>query len=246
MKDFIQQCKYHPLTDILRRASYLLLEFTHRTKHENLVLKDIYKDMCFHLLANGPSINTHSNLPCKNVLIFNHFWRHPHYKVIKNGLHFISDRLFLETEDINIFYQNYNDQITIFTTDKIARVLRKNGYSGVIITVNYSGSRPVWRTHKLAYDLTRTLQTASTVVADFGMPFIAYTGISEVVCYGLDMDYGKDFQNYAFDATKSRTASNYYMQHLWYPRARSSIDKWVSWLQARGVIIRMLQEEHRH
>lgn len=246
MKDFIQQCKYHPLTEILRRASYLIRELTHRPKHENLALKDIYKGKCFHLLGNGPSLNTHTNLPYEHVLIFNHFWRHPHYKFIKNGLHFISDRLFLEAEDINDFYQNYNDQITIFTTDKIARVLRKNRFSGIIITVHYSGSQPIWRTNKLSYDLTRTLQTASTVVADFGMPFIAYTGISEVVCYGLDFDYGKNFQNYAFDATKSQTVSNYYIKHLWYKRARTSTNKWISWLQAHGVNITMMQEGQRH
>ena len=105
MKDLIQQFKYHPLTDILRRASHLLRDLTHRPKHENLALKDIHKGLCFHLLANGPSINKHANLPCENVLIFNHFWRHPHYKVIKNGLHFISDGLFLKAEDINAFYE---------------------------------------------------------------------------------------------------------------------------------------------
>lgn len=205
---------------------------------ENSILKDSLAGQKYTILANGMSLEKQRYLERKNVFIFNHFWRHRHYPSIVSGFHLVSDFRFCEAIDIERFISTANENLVLITTDAILYKLRELGFNGVCLKINYSGSNPVWKVgNPLNSDLTLNLQTGSTVVSDICFPFIKFTGIAKIDVYGLDLDYGLDGKNYAFDVTHSKTESPFYLKNLWKIHAKTSTTRWIEKIKESSSVV---------
>lgn len=237
-KELFFAAKYSKEAWFLRRLKYACLNIFKCDIQENRRLKGMLKDRCIHLIANGPSLKFVSQLPQNDVIVCNHFWRHHHYSNIRSGFHVISDKKFLGAKDIKKFIENQNLSLVLITTPDIGIQLKKAGYFGAIVEVNYSGLHPVWLSQStLNYDLTKVLHTGSTVIADFGFPLIKYISAKRVLIYGLDLDYGASGKEYAFEASNSVTEPAEFLAGKWRELSRKSVQRWIKDLEKNGVSI---------
>ena len=188
------------------------------------------------VLGNGPSLNARASLPIYDVLVCNHFWRHPHYAEIKSGFHLISDPLFLKADDIERFFNGLNPNLVLLTSTEIRKWLLHFGVNdAVYMPVNYSGGYPNWEYDVKKSSILKQCYTGSTVICDLGFPVLSQLKPETVELIGVDLDYGKDLKAYAFSASNSVTAPDFYMKNIWPNRAPVSVQKWIYYFRQRGI-----------
>ena len=136
-----ERLKYSKVSWVVRRGKHALLDLFRKKRPELQFLKGRLHKKHYNLFGNGPSLNRHQ-LPVSNVIICNHFWRHPHYQKLRNGFHVVSDYNFVEAKDIHSFIEKQNDNLVFISTPKIISQLATRGYKGTAIEINYSGSKP--------------------------------------------------------------------------------------------------------
>lgn len=186
------------------------------------------------ILGNAPTINT-IDIPISNIIVCNHFWRHPHYKKIKSGYHIISDYNFILAKDIHDFIENVNQNLIIVCSKKVRRALIKRGMAHVVLFgVHYSGSWPIWRYGVKKSQLNRICQTGSTVVADIGFPLAVFLNVKKISIKGVTLDYGPSYKDYAFSVENSVLASDFYMKNIFYDRASKSLMAWIEYFEEKG------------
>lgn len=220
--------------DVLSFVKHFFLDFGRVNLYPSLDLSK--KRKIIYILGNGGSLNK-SNLPVKDVLICNHFWRHEHYALIESGHHLISDINFIHARDIHQFIENANPSISIVCSLAVRRELIKLGLTTPILGVNYSGTFPVWRHGVKSTNIFSICFTGSTVIVDIAFPLIKAFGACEVRVLGVDFDYGQNLRSYAFNVENSKLAPDWFMKEFWQYRASKSFDEWVGFLENQGVRI---------
>jgi len=225
----------------IRKVSTLkhaVRDFFLRSKKENLDLKKIKSGKVATIFGAAASINAlnEDDFPVCDVFICNHFWLHGHYDKIENGYHCISDKLFLKHPRLSDFIKYYNKNITLITTDYIYKKLKENGLEAKVILLNYSGSMPLYDTRNpLSVDITKVLQTGLTVVAEFCFPVAFYMGYHEIQIVGIDMDYGKNLDNYAYKCQDAIFTDRDYLVKIWPQLAKVSVQRWIDYCEQEGV-----------
>ena len=199
-----------------------------------------YPSKKISIIGNGPSISKYC-LPKNNVIICNHFWIHSHYLKITEGFHIISDRRFLQAKNINKFFKNINNNLTIITTHYVRKKLLENKvYGPVIIPINYSSAFQIWENKNFIKKsiFNKICYTGSTVVADIGFPLVKYLNCNYLNIYGVDLNYGKSLKSYAFSSKGLKLADDYFMETIWKERAPKSIKLWINYLKFCNVKIK--------
>ena len=229
----IDSLKHSVIVQFFNRIRYFISDFLTLSIKLGSGIKLLSQDN-LTIIGNSPSINS-KRLPLENVIVCNHFWRHPHYGRLVSGFHVISDKQFLDATDLKKFTQVCNEKLVIVCSRKIRKELIRLNVRSVILGVNYSGYRRLWIDKPVPEKLGDINYTGSTVVADLAFPLASYLKVGTIVMTGVDLDYSKGKTGYAFDVTNSKLASSWYMENLWKERAFMSVTNWVTCLAKKGV-----------